>query len=181
MTTQHILVLHGVALVLLGGAVYFTRATWRRVAGAMAAGVTVGLFCFAVDILGNDSGWWRYTTVDTPYGPLWMYTLGGLWYGAGVALIGWRVTRRFGSRGLVAFIAFMAVYGPLRDYAGSAASGLFAMEPGIVPLLADAACWAAGMALAQAAMRLVAGPADKDPWAWRPKFGMNVFTKEHAA
>jgi hypothetical protein len=49
---------------------------------------------------------WRETSL------LW------LWYGVAVTLIGWRVSRRFGWRGFIGFIGFLAVYGPLRDYVG---------------------------------------------------------------
>lgn len=52
-----------------------------------------------------------------------MYTVVALWYGAGVALIGWRVIRRFGGRGLVTFIGIMGVYGPIRDYGAARWSG----------------------------------------------------------
>jgi hypothetical protein len=122
-----------------------------------------------MDILGHCLGWWHYLGVDTPYGQWWMYTVAALWYGAGVALIGWRLTRRFGWRGQVAFLAAMAIFGPVRDYiATAAAPGFIVFGPGVVPVLADSACWASGMALGQLVLRLVAGPARSDQLARLP-------------
>jgi hypothetical protein len=115
-----------------------------------------------VDALARDLGWWRYPGVQTPYGRVLMYVAAGLWYGAGVALIGWRLRRRFGWRGLAAFLGVIGVLGPLRDYAGAALTGVIVFAPGIVPILADAACWVAGTALIQGLMNLIAGPARGD-------------------
>jgi hypothetical protein len=150
------------ALVLLGVTVYLTLATFRRLVGALVAGVTVTLLIAGADALARKVGWWYYPSLNTLYGLLLMYLAAALWYGAGVALIGWRLTRRFGWRGLAAFVAVMGIVGPLRDYSGAALTGGIVFAPGIVPVLGDAVCWAGGMAVAQAVMRLVAGPARKD-------------------
>jgi hypothetical protein len=93
-----------------------------------------------------------------------MYVAVGLWYGVGVTLIGWRVIRRFGRRGLIAFIGFMAVYGPLRDYAGVALTRetVQVISPGIMPLVGDMVLWPSLNAVAQGIMCLVAGSPDAD-------------------
>ncbi len=93
-----------------------------------------------------------------------MYVAVGLWYGVGVTLIGWRVIRRFGRRGFIAFIAFMAVYGPLRDYAGVALSRgtVQVISSGIMPFVGDTVLWASLNAVAQGTMWLVAGSSDAD-------------------
>jgi hypothetical protein len=49
-------------------------------------------------------------------GPLMYYVLTGIFYGAGIALLGWRVNRRFGLKGLILFILLFGVYGVIRDF-----------------------------------------------------------------
>jgi len=162
MTTGLLLLGNGVALSLLFVTAYLTRATLRRFLAATIAGLTVSFLMAGVDALARDLGWWRYPGSTTPYAPVLMYLAAGLWYGAGVALIVWRVTRRFGRRGLAAFLGIAGILGPARDYAGAAVTGVIVFAPGIVPLLADALCWIAGMAAIQGLMRLIAGPARGD-------------------
>lgn len=161
-TTRQLLLGNGAALVLLGVTVYLTRATFRRFLGALIGGVTVTLVMVGADALARNLGWWYYPAGMTSYELALMYVAAALWYGAGVALIGWRLTRRFGWRGLVSFIGVMGIVGPLRDYAGAALTHAIVFAPGIVPALGDAACWAGGIALVQAIMRLVSGPARAD-------------------
>jgi hypothetical protein len=86
-----------------------------------------------------------------------------------LALIGWRVVRRFGWRGEAAFLALVTVLGALRDYfeAGQAL-GMIALAPGITTVLVDMGCWAGLTALAQGVMRLVARAAAVDGLARRP-------------
>jgi hypothetical protein len=162
MTTRMLIVADCAALVLLGMTVYLTRATFRRLVGALMAGVTVTLLVAGADVLARKLGWWYYPSLKTPYELVLMYLAAALWYGAGVALIGWRLTRRFGWRGLGAFVGVMGIVGPLRDYAGAAMTGAVVFGPGIIPVLGDAVCWAGGMAIAQAVMRLLVGSAGMD-------------------
>jgi hypothetical protein len=158
----------GVYLAVLLATVYFTRATARRVAGALMGGGAVAFVGVGVEALAHTLGWWRYPSVETPYGPPLIYpAIVLLW--AGFALIGWRVTRRFGWRGQAAFLGAAVILGVPRDYAVAARfPEFFVIAPGIGPALADAVCWAGTVALAQAIMRLVAGPVRGDPLARRP-------------
>jgi hypothetical protein len=168
MTSQQIILLHCVALILLGIALYFTRATFLRVVGAAVAGVAVGLVNAGMDVLAYFMGWWYYPMVDTPHGSPWLYTATAIVYGAALALVGWRVTRRFGGPGLVALLAFMGVFGPARDYAAAAANPwLIVFGPGLIPALGDSACWVVLTGLGQLVMRLVSGPARSDRLAQR--------------
>jgi hypothetical protein len=82
-----------------------------------------------------------------------------------LALIGWRVTRRFGWRGQVVFLAASTV----RDYrvAGDT-MGMIAFKPGITPVVAGLAAGNGLTAPAQAVMRAFAGPARADPLARQP-------------
>jgi hypothetical protein len=155
----------GVYLAVLVATTYFARATARRVAGALAGGGAVGVVGVGVETLAHTLGWWRYPSVETPYGPPVIYPAVVLIFAA-LALIGWRVTRRFGWRGQAAYLGAITVVGTLRDYGVAARlPDLFVMSPGMGPAAADAACWAGLVALAQAVMRLVAGTARDDPLA----------------
>jgi hypothetical protein len=89
---------------------------------------------------------------------------------AGLSLIGWRVTRRFGWRGQAAFLGAVTVLGTLRDYRVAAwRPDFIVFAPGIGVVFVDAACWAVLLAFAQAVMHLVAGPVRGDPLARQPQ------------
>jgi hypothetical protein len=168
MMTQILILASCVYMSLLVAAVYFTRATRRRVLGALAGGGAVALVGVGVEALAHAWGWWRYTSDDTPYGPLAIYALLVVAF-AFLALIGWRVSRRFGSRGLAVFLGILAVVGTLRDYVISGSlMGLVVFAPGPVLAIIDAFLWAGLTALEIALMRAVSGPAQRDPLARRP-------------
>ena len=165
---QVLLVGIGVHLVYLCAAIYFTRATARRALGAMAGGVVVAAVGFGVELACQALGLWHYPSDDTGRGPLLMYpALALLW--ATLALIGWRVMRRYGWRGEVAFLAAVALLGTLRDYfVAGQALGMISLAPGVTTVLVELVCWAGQTALAQAVMWPVAGPAGADRLARRP-------------
>ena len=164
---QVLLVGIGVHLVYLCAAVYFTRATARRVVGALVGGVVVAVVGFGVELACQALGLWHYPGDDTGRGPLLMYpSLAFLW--ATLALIGWRVVRRFGWRGEVVFLAAVALLGTLRDYfVAGQALGAIVLAPGVTTVLVEIVCWAGQTALTQALMWLVAGPAAADRLARR--------------
>lgn len=159
------LVLIGLPGLALAVTVLFSRPTPRRLVGALIAGGVLAGLNLLVDVAAHDAGWWWYPSVSTSYGPPLFYVATGLWYGAGVALVGWRLVRRFGGRGLLALLLFVAIYGPVRDYLAALASGAIVFGAGITPALADATSWASLTAAAQGVMRLVAGPAEADSLA----------------
>ena len=150
---------------LLALSAFLTHAGPRRIGGALVAGLLLMPFVFAWDALAARAGWWRYPSPSASHGPPAYYITAGLWYGAGVGLIAWRVVRRFDARGLVGFLAAFAPYGVTRDYAGAKGTGLIAFAPGLAPAIADAMAWASGGALVQLVMHLVAGPARADALA----------------
>ena len=165
---QLLLVGMGVYLAYLCAAVYFTRASVRRVLGALVGGVVVAVFGFGVELVCQALGQWHYPSDDTGRGPLLMYpSLALLW--ATLALIGWRVMRRYGWRGEAVFLASVALLGTLRDYfVAGQALGAIVLAPGVTTVLVDIVCWAGQTALAQAVMWPVAGPAGADRLARRP-------------
>jgi hypothetical protein len=147
---------------LLVAAVYFTRATPRRVVGALAGGGVVALVGVGVEAWGHARGWWRYTADDTPYGPPAIYPLLVVAF-AFLGLIGWRVMRRFGGRGLAVFLGILAVVGTLRDYLiAGRLMGLVEFAPGVALAIIDGLLWAGLTALAIAVMLAVSGPARED-------------------
>jgi hypothetical protein len=156
-----------VYLSMLGAAVYLSRATTRRVLGALAGGASVALFGTGVEAFAHARGWWRYTSDDTRVGPLAMYPVLVVMF-AFLALFGWIVMRRYDGRGLALFLVILAVVGALRDYFISGKlMGLIVFAPGVVLAIIDAALWAGLTALAIGVMRLVSGPAGDDRLARR--------------
>lgn len=160
-----------VYLVVLAATTYFTRATRRRFLAALTGGLAVAVIGVGIEVLFQTLGFWHYPSADQPYGPPLMYPLVVVMW-AVLALVGWRVMRRFGWRGQMVFLTAVTVVGTLRDYliAGQAL-GFIVISPGPLTVLVDAACWAGTTALAQAVMRIVAGPAREDRLrgrAWKP-------------
>ena len=94
--------------------------------------------------------------------PVFLPAVGIVCAGTMLALISWRVTRRFGGRGQLTFIGIMSIEGPLRDHIGAAANGLIVFAPGVIPLIGHAVIWAVSVVAMQAVMRLVAGAARSD-------------------
>lgn len=170
MLTQQLLltVATGVYSVVMVLTAHFTRARKRRVAGALMGGAAVAFVGVGVECLAHVQGWWHYPSIDTPYGPPLLYPVVILLFAA-LALIGWRVTRRFGWRGQAAFLCAVTILGTVRDYRIAAwLPELIVFAPGITTVLVDAACWAGLLALTQVVMRLVAGPSSQDTLARQP-------------
>ena len=159
------------ALALL--AIYFTKATLRRVSGALLGGLAGGLLNLVADLVAFRLGLWHYASTHPACASPWFYVTAGLAYGAVASLIGWRIDRRFGQRGILLFLACIAAFGLLRDFLGTAlanASGLhlLVLSPGPLTVLADALCWVGCVGIAMLVMRLVAGPARADRLARKP-------------
>jgi hypothetical protein len=108
----------------------------------VASGVVVAAVGYGVELGCQALGLWHYPGDDTGRGPLLMYPpLALLW--ATLALIGWRVVRRFGWRGEAGFLASVALLGTLRDYlVAGQALGMIVLAPGMATVLAEVVCWA---------------------------------------
>ena len=101
MTAQQIHLFNCFYLAVLVTVALLTRATWRRVVGALAGGAAFGVVALGVAALGEEVGWWHLAIAWTPY----FVTL--LLVDCAIAcafiyLITWRIARRFGWRGLAA-------------------------------------------------------------------------------
>ena len=167
MTTEQLHLFNGLYLIILVVVAILTRATARRIAGALAGGAAIGLVALGIIALGEKAGWWHMEITWQPYFLTLMWIDFALC--AFVFLITWRIARRFGWRGLAALVVFVAIIGPLRDY--------WYMEhfpewggyaPGIAPTLAISATYVVLGVLGHGVMRLVAGPARADRLARRP-------------
>ena len=162
MTPRQIIIVICAYLVALVAVVYFTRATSRRVVGALVGGAAVGCFGMGAIVLGNALGLWRVPIFWTPYF-LTLFYLALAISVTPIYLVTWRVARRFGWRGLAVCLCVVAVIGPPRDYLYAAKfPAWMVFAPGIAPILADAATYVGIVALGHAVMRLIAGPSRED-------------------
>jgi hypothetical protein len=144
-----------VALVLLTGA------GLRRVAGALASVAVFTALSAPIDLLAIRRGWWSYPgCADPPHPPLPVYVGQALLFVGSIALIGWRVQRRFGARGVVWLTGLVCVAGAARDF-GVAAALPDIIQFGPLPssLAADVAAWLVVVFVALAVSRAVAGAA----------------------
>src|SRR5258708_18419660 len=162
MTTNQIIVVTCAYMVALVAVIYFTRATSRRVVGALTGGAAVGFMGIGAIVLGNALGLWRVPILWTPYF-LVLFYLGLSISVTPIYLVTWRVDRRFGWRGLAVCLVVVAIIGPPRDYLYAAKyPAWMVFAPGVAPILADAATYIGIVAIGHAVMRLVAGPSRKD-------------------
>jgi hypothetical protein len=162
MTTLQMLLMIGLYAVALVVVIYFTRATARRIVGALAGGAAAALLALGSITLCENLGWWQIPFASTPYFASIFY-VGVAITCAPIYLVTWRVARRFGWRGLAVFVAMVAVVGPPRDYLYAVTFPKWmAFSPGAAPILADAATYIGIVVLGHAVMRHVAGPARED-------------------
>lgn len=167
MTTQQLYLFDGLYLVVLVVVAVLTRATARRIAGALAGGVVFGVAALGIIALGERVGWWHQPITWEPY--FLTLLLFGLTMCAFVFLITWRIVRRFGWRGLAVVLAVLVVLGPIRDYwYMSRFPEWGSYGRGIATFLAVSASYVLLVALGHGVMRLVAGPAREDRLARRP-------------
>jgi serine/threonine protein kinase len=157
----------------LAGAAYLVRARMLRVAGALGGGLVMAIIRMLALRNAHAMGWWSTRFKNDPdpvsvlFGPALL-----LGYTAAVAmalLVGWRLGRRFGWKGQVVLLAWIAVWAPLRErliYDQFMQVMHAPLE--LLPVMTDIAVWATGLLLGYAAMRLVAGPAGAD-WLARTR------------
>jgi hypothetical protein len=166
-TAQQFHLLNGLYLVVLVAVAILTRATARRLAGALAGAAAMYPGGLAIVALGECVGWWHWLF---PWEPNFLTALGINSVLCGfIFLITWRIARRFGGRGLAVLAVVAAVIGPIRDKSFVERFpewGSFA--PGVVPVLAISASYVLAGVMGHGVMRLVAGPARGSPLARRP-------------
>ena len=167
MTAQQLHLFNAGYLVVLVIVAVLTRATARRIAGALAGAAVFGALALGIIALGEAVGWWHMCLRWEPYFLALLlidFTLCAFIY-----LLTWRVTRRFGSRGLAVIVGVATIGGPVRDYwylARFPEWGYYG--PGIAPVVAVAATYVAMVVVGHGVMRLIAGPANEDRLARHP-------------
>jgi hypothetical protein len=167
MTTVEVVLVTGLYLIAWIAVAYFTRADFRRIAGAAAGGAVFGVVALIAVALGEEQGWWRVPKAGSSYFQLLIWICVAVSC-APVYLITWRLARRFGRLGLASCVVAAALIGPPRDYAIAAAfPNWIDFTPGITPILADATLYVLLVAVGHASMRMLAGPAQGDSLARR--------------
>jgi hypothetical protein len=142
-----------------------TRPPLRRLLAALAGGLIFAAGNLLCDVLGADRGWWWYPPwPGRGYATPWWYAAAGLGL-AGVSLLGWRIHRRYGMRGLVAFLLLFACYGLLRDRVASATIDrrLLHFGPGVLSWLIDWTAWLALTTLTITTQHLIADTPRRRP------------------
>jgi len=167
MTEQQLYFFSGLALAISVVAALLTRATPRRIAGAVAGAVVAGVALLALVSLGERARVWHMAIDWRPY--MVVLLLINVALCAYVFLITWRIARRFGWRGLVIVGFAAAIIGPPRDYwyiSRFPEWGYYA--PGFGPVIAISVTYVTLIVVGHGVMRLLAGPARRDPLARRP-------------
>ena len=67
MTTQQLYLFSFLYLVILAVVAVLTRATPRRIAGAMVGGAVVGVALLGIVAIGEKAGWWHMAITWEPY------------------------------------------------------------------------------------------------------------------
>jgi hypothetical protein len=172
MTEQQLYLFSGVALAISVAAALLTRATPRRIVGAVAGAGAAGVALLTVVSLGERVRVWHMAIDWSPY--MVVLLLINVALCAYVFLITWRIARRFGWRGLVIVGFGVAIIGPPRDYwymSRFPEWGYYA--PGFGPVIAISVAYVTLILVGHGVMRLLAGPARKDPLARRPWAAVN--------
>jgi hypothetical protein len=167
MTIQQLYLFSGIYLIVLVVVAILTRATLRRIAGAMAGGAATGVVALGIIPLGERAGWWHRAITWEPYFLTLMLILFAVC--AFGFLLTWRIARRFGGRGLAVVLIVAAIIGPPRDHWYMRRFPEWGSdEPGIAPILALSATYVILLLVGHGVMRLVAGPSAEDRLARRP-------------
>src|SRR5215813_1390028 len=144
-------------LAVFGAVAFFTRAGIRRLAGAACSVLVFTAISAPIDNFGTRAGLWSYPSCGSPpHPPLAIYLGQALFFVGTIALIGWRVQRRFGTRGIVKLTALVCTLGLVRDLSVAAAlPNLLRFGDMPASAIADVVAWAAVVFVALAVTRLV--------------------------
>jgi hypothetical protein len=160
--TNAALIAIAVYAVVLAILIAIMRPTARRATGIFVGAVAATVVGVGFEAFAHARGLWTYVDADTPIGPVFVYPLNVLTF-AIVAVIGWRIGRRFGARGEVSFVLITVFVSVPRDY--FEAYQLFHVVefgPGTGPWILDALAWVVLTTVTLVVMRRVAGPPNED-------------------
>jgi hypothetical protein len=154
---------------LFAGVAFLTRATRRRLVGAVCSVLAFTAASAPIDGIGARFDLWSYPCwTDPPHPPVIVYLGQALEFVGGLALIGWRVQRAFGARGLGVMCVVTCGLGLVRDYSvATLFPDLLRFGPAPASEIADVVAWAVVLLFALGVTRVIAGPARAD--ALRPR------------
>lgn len=162
---QAILIGYFVAPAIFALCVYLTRAGMRRAAGGLVGVIAYSLVQYAWDRAAAITGWWSYPAYRSSLPmPVEIYLFSGLVF-AGIGLIGWRIARRYGWKGLFVFLAAWSVWGFFLDTFGSqlfSSSRLMVIRPGAAAHTADFLVYFTCMSAVMLVLRVIGGPFGED-------------------
>src|SRR5262249_3934444 len=144
--------------------VYLSRAPALRVLASIAGGVAFAVGNVVFDFIAYRAGLWSYPGLEErSHGQLAWSAAVGIAV-AGIALIGWRVHRRYKQKGLVIFLLAFAAFGLVRDWAMSrtAARGILVFGAGAIPWIADYIGWLVLTTVAIMVQFAIAGDSARD-------------------
>jgi hypothetical protein len=143
---------------------WLTRAGARRLVGAVCSVIVFTALSAPIDTIGLRTGMWSYPScVDPPHPPLAVYVGQALAFVGCLALIAWRVQRRFSVRGVARLALVVCGVGVVRDFTIAALlPQAIHIGPAPASVLADLAAWVVVIIVALGVTRAVAGPADAD-------------------
>jgi len=113
MTTQQLHLFNGLGLVILVVVAVLTRATARRILGAVGGATAFGIVGLGILALGENVDWWHMAITWKPY--FLSLLLLDFALCAFIYLLTWRVARRVGGRGLATVAVVATLVGPARD------------------------------------------------------------------
>ena len=160
--SQALLIGYIVAPALFALSVYFTQASLRRAASGLVGVIAYCVVQYTWDRVAAVTGWWSYpgygTTGSLPM-PVAIYIFSGLTF-ACFGLVGWRIIRRWGWKGLLTFLAAWSLWGFTLDHVGTSlfsSSRLMVISPGVVPAITDFFVYTTCMAAVLLAIRMIGG------------------------
>ncbi len=163
-TTRFQVVYLTATLAVFGIVALLTRAGARRLAGAVCSVLLFTAISAPIDNFGARWGLWSYPScANPPHPPLAVYVGQAFVFVGTIALIGWRVQRRFGTRGVLWLTAIVCTVGLVRDLSVAARlPNVIRFGPMPISAIADVGAWAIVVLVALSVTRMVAGPAYAD-------------------
>jgi hypothetical protein len=148
---------------------FFSRARLRRIVGVLLVSIPIIPLVMFYDKIASQFGWWHYPSVTAATAPLAWYVAVALGYGAAFGLVGWRIIRRWETRGSLSFLLIFSMFGVGRDLVYSMTTQFIVFGPGPLPLLADLFAYGSSAVVVQLLMRWIVGSAQSDQLARTPK------------
>lgn len=143
----------------LGSAIYFTRASLRRTAGALAGGTLMSIASLTKYWLGYSLGWWRMDASLISAHTVIPAYLAAVAAGAAILLVVWRIFLRFGWKGEVYALLGAGLLTAVRERLWlTVFLPLLSGEDGPARFFVDSAVWSVVWGIGLLAMRMVAGP-----------------------